>query len=99
MVCRDTCLRGQQAPLGATTLARSNASELAFFEALGGYEETNTSQILSFAVPSLNHTLDGWLLDHWHGGSSAFDALFVEQFSSSSQARSRQSALLTMKHA
>ena len=88
---RDNCLRGQPAPLGAASQARSNASELSSFEALGAYQESNTSHLLKsfnpFAPPPLNGTLDGWLLDRWHAGSSAFDALFVEQFSSSSQVR------------
>ena len=83
--CRQNCLRGQEAPLAASALASANASELAGFEALGAYEATNATQIVSFTVPTLNHTLDGWLLDHWHLGSSAYDALFVDSFSSAAQ--------------
>ena len=31
-------------------------------------------------------TLDGWLLDSWHGGSERYDALFLEGVTSASQA-------------
>ena len=31
-------------------------------------------------------TLDGWLLDSWHGGTEHYDALFMEDVTSASQA-------------
>ena len=85
-VCREACLRGQDAALGGGLVPRSSAA-LPGLEAAGGYFDTHTTRMLGGTLFNASGTLDEWLLDHWYGGTSAFDGLFVDSLSAAGQVR------------
>lgn len=87
--CRDSCLRGRAALFGAAPDARANSSALAAFQQAFPPEllqDTGESRQWEgpFFVPAAG-TLDGWLLDHWFDGTAQYDALFMQNFSSTTE--------------
>ena len=67
---------------GATAAARTNVSATAAFldgYGTGGTLDTGTQRLWDgpFFAPA-EGTLDGWLLDAWHGGTARYDALFLQ---------------------
>ena len=88
---RDSSLRGQAAPYGASANARENASSLPAFRAAypqDKLQDTGTAHLWQgpFFAPT-EGTLDGWLLDKWYTSATSYDALFFHNTSSSDQVR------------
>jgi hypothetical protein len=76
---------------GVTAEARGNSTAVDAF--LGGYGaggalDSGTQRLWDgpFLAPTAG-TLDGWLLDTWHAGTEHYDALFLQNLTSASEAR------------
>lgn len=86
--CRHVCLMDKPAAFAASPGARANSTGLAsFHDAFPSESITDTKQQKMRQGPFgiLNGTLESYLLDNWYTGHRAYDAVFINSLSNSTQ--------------
>lgn len=87
--CRHVCLMDRPAAFAASAGARANATGLSsFLQAFPGDQIVDTKQEKLFQGPFgilRNDTLESYLLKNWYTEHSAYDALYINSLSDTSQ--------------